>query len=115
MSGSGPEREKSDMSRTLQLVTEYPEVRGFTGVPAVTVPGHVLGVRASTLVPNRPWRAGTSCVALPAGNERDASSEPCPPSAFDVLAGTLPRRRRRQHRHLIDVSQPSHHRHQHHR
>ncbi|KAL1448222.1 hypothetical protein MTO96_044122, partial [Rhipicephalus appendiculatus] len=30
MSGSGPEREKSDMSRTLQLVTEYPEVRGFT-------------------------------------------------------------------------------------
>ncbi|KAL1423486.1 hypothetical protein MTO96_000017 [Rhipicephalus appendiculatus] len=27
------------------------------GVPAVTVPGHVLWVRASTLVPNRPWRA----------------------------------------------------------
>ncbi|KAL1477408.1 hypothetical protein MTO96_035760, partial [Rhipicephalus appendiculatus] len=27
------------------------------GVPAVTVPGHVPGVRASTLVPNRPWRA----------------------------------------------------------
>ncbi|KAL1471596.1 hypothetical protein MTO96_039862 [Rhipicephalus appendiculatus] len=25
MSGSGPEREKSDMSRTLQLVTEYPQ------------------------------------------------------------------------------------------
>ncbi|KAL1443148.1 hypothetical protein MTO96_030428 [Rhipicephalus appendiculatus] len=30
MSRSGPEREKSDMSRTLQLFTEYPEVRGFT-------------------------------------------------------------------------------------
>ncbi|KAL1485311.1 hypothetical protein MTO96_032041 [Rhipicephalus appendiculatus] len=30
VSGSGPEREKSDMPRTLQLVTEYPEVRGFT-------------------------------------------------------------------------------------
>ncbi|KAL1481483.1 hypothetical protein MTO96_034454 [Rhipicephalus appendiculatus] len=30
MSGSGPERVKSDMSRTLQLVTEYPEIRGFT-------------------------------------------------------------------------------------
>ncbi|KAL1444420.1 hypothetical protein MTO96_045526, partial [Rhipicephalus appendiculatus] len=27
------------------------------GVPAVTVPGHVPGVRASTLVPNRPWGA----------------------------------------------------------
>ncbi|KAL1443978.1 hypothetical protein MTO96_030097 [Rhipicephalus appendiculatus] len=58
MSGSGPEREKSDMSRTLQLVTEYSELRGFRhGVPAVTVPGHVLGVRASTAVPNHPWRA----------------------------------------------------------
>ncbi|KAL1418343.1 hypothetical protein MTO96_025989 [Rhipicephalus appendiculatus] len=30
VSGSGPEREKSDMSRTLQLVKEYPEVPGFT-------------------------------------------------------------------------------------
>ncbi|KAL1417364.1 hypothetical protein MTO96_026898 [Rhipicephalus appendiculatus] len=27
------------------------------GVPAVTVPGHLLGVPASTPVPNRPWRA----------------------------------------------------------
>ncbi|KAL1469234.1 hypothetical protein MTO96_004944 [Rhipicephalus appendiculatus] len=27
------------------------------GVPAVAVPGHLLGVRASTPVPNRPWRA----------------------------------------------------------
>ncbi|KAL1414244.1 hypothetical protein MTO96_007610 [Rhipicephalus appendiculatus] len=27
------------------------------GVPAVTVRGHVPGVRASPLVPNRPWRA----------------------------------------------------------
>ncbi|KAL1472190.1 hypothetical protein MTO96_023098 [Rhipicephalus appendiculatus] len=37
-----------------------PGVLGGTrlhGVPAVTVPGHVLGVRASTPVPNRPWRA----------------------------------------------------------
>ncbi|KAL1446733.1 hypothetical protein MTO96_028739 [Rhipicephalus appendiculatus] len=30
MPGSGPEREKSDMTRTFQLVTEYPEIRGFT-------------------------------------------------------------------------------------
>ncbi|KAL1471231.1 hypothetical protein MTO96_040032 [Rhipicephalus appendiculatus] len=55
------------MPRTLQLVTEYPEdapaghrVPGGTrlhGVPAVTVRGHVPGVRASPLVPNRPWRA----------------------------------------------------------
>ncbi|KAL1485312.1 hypothetical protein MTO96_032042 [Rhipicephalus appendiculatus] len=30
MSASRPEREKSDMSRTLQLVTEYSELRGFT-------------------------------------------------------------------------------------
>ncbi|KAL1472117.1 hypothetical protein MTO96_023170, partial [Rhipicephalus appendiculatus] len=27
------------------------------GVPAVTVRGHVPGVRAAPLVPNRPWRA----------------------------------------------------------
>ncbi|KAL1462050.1 hypothetical protein MTO96_043243 [Rhipicephalus appendiculatus] len=27
------------------------------GIAAVTVPGHVLGVRASTPVPNLPWRA----------------------------------------------------------
>ncbi|KAL1486332.1 hypothetical protein MTO96_009316 [Rhipicephalus appendiculatus] len=30
VSGSGPESEKSDMSRTLQLVTEYPELPGLT-------------------------------------------------------------------------------------
>ncbi|KAL1443146.1 hypothetical protein MTO96_046093 [Rhipicephalus appendiculatus] len=65
--------EKSDMPRTLQLVTEYPE--------------------ASPLVPNRPWRAEPPCVAFPAGNERGASTEPYPLSGSDVLAGTLPRRR----------------------
>ncbi|KAL1475090.1 hypothetical protein MTO96_037538 [Rhipicephalus appendiculatus] len=43
--------------------------------------------------PKPPVKGGTSSVALPAGNERDASSEPYSPSGSDVLAGTLPRRR----------------------
>ncbi|KAL1486333.1 hypothetical protein MTO96_009317 [Rhipicephalus appendiculatus] len=43
--------------------------------------------------PKPPVEGGTSCVAFSAGNERDASSEPYPPSGSDVLADTLPRRR----------------------
>ncbi|KAL1482604.1 hypothetical protein MTO96_014122 [Rhipicephalus appendiculatus] len=67
MSGSVPEREKSDMS-------------------GATCPSLDSGPKPSV-------EGGTSCVALSAGNERDASSEPRPPSGSDVLVGTLPRRR----------------------
>ncbi|KAL1473454.1 hypothetical protein MTO96_038656 [Rhipicephalus appendiculatus] len=43
--------------------------------------------------PKPPVEGGTCCVAFSAGNERDASTEPYPPSGSDVLADTLPRRR----------------------
>ncbi|KAL1479911.1 hypothetical protein MTO96_034766 [Rhipicephalus appendiculatus] len=92
MSGSGPESEKSECpgrSSWLRSTRRYAASRSSgrdCSRPRPWCPSLDSG-------PKPPVEGGTCCVAFPAGKERDASREPCPPSGSDVLAGTLPRQR----------------------